>query len=121
MEQTHLTQVESVVFRAIYELGEADIESIQKKVYDIHPWEYKTVLTIARNLMKKNVVKRERTGRKDIYSPTVDQQTVIKTVLERYLGGSLEDNASLLVDLLYDIKNLNEKDTVKLRELLDSA
>jgi len=121
MESTHLTQVESVVFRAINELGEADIESIQKFVYKTHPWEYKTVLTIARNLMKKDAVKRERTGRKDIYSPIVSQKSVIKTTLERYLGDSLQNHGGLLIDILADIKKFEDEDVKKLQSLADTA
>lgn len=121
MESTHLTQVESVVFRAINELGEADIESIKKFVYDTHPWEYKTVLTIARNLMKKDAVKRERTGRKDIYSPIMSQKEVIKTTLERYLGDSIQNHAGLLIDILKDIKKFDDEDLKELQTLADTA
>jgi predicted transcriptional regulator len=120
MEVPHLTPQELSVFRVIAELGEADIASIQKYLASEQKLEYNTILTFSRKLAEKGVVKRDRVGRKDIYSPTIDPKKVLKKLIENFIGTTIKKNPSMLVDLLFEAKpKLQEKDYQKLKLLLD--
>ncbi len=122
MELPNLTRQELLVYRIIAELGQADVRSVQKYLESEQKLEYNTILTFARKLAEKGVVKRDRVGRKDIYSPLVAPEKVLKKLVETFIGGPLKKNPGVLIDLLFEANpKLNEKDHRKLMLLVDSS
>jgi len=122
MELPNLTRQELLVYRIIAELGQADVRSVQKYLESEQKLEYNTILTFARKLAEKGVVKRDRVGRKDIYSPMVAPEKVLKKLIESFIGSSLKKNPGILVDLLFEANpKLQEKELRKLKLLVDSA
>ncbi len=120
MNVPNLTRQELLVFRVIAELGQTDISSIKKYLESEQKLEYNTILTFARKLDEKGVVKRERNGRKDLYSPAVDPKKILKKMVEDFIGSPIKKNPGILIDLLYEAKpKLDEKDYNKLKLMLD--
>ena len=110
-----LTELESVIMDAIWELGEATVRDVQEHLQAVRPMARNTVLTMMGILRDKGFLQSTREGRTDVYRPKVSRNQVsrhsLREVLDRFFGGS----AFALVSQLLDSKEMDAEEIKAIR------
>jgi predicted transcriptional regulator len=95
-----LTKAESEIMRILWELGEANVQSIIDKMPLPKP-AYNTVSTIIRILEQKEFVSYKKLGRGHIYFPVVSKEAYktqsTKRLANTYFDGSFSNMVSFFV------------------------
>ena len=102
-----LTELESVIMDAVWELGEATVRDVQEHLKAARPMARNTALTMMGILRDKGFLRSVREGRTDLYRPTVSREQVsgglLRDVMNRFFSGS----AHALVSQLLDCEDLD--------------
>lgn len=97
-----LTELESVIMEAVWELGQATVRDVQEHLKAARPMARNTVLTMMGILRDKGFLKSIREGRTDLYTPTVSREQVsgglLRDVMNRFFSGSAHALVSQLLD-----------------------
>ena len=97
-----LTELESVIMDAVWELGQATVRDVQEHLQAARPMARNTVLTMMGILRDKGFLVSTREGRADVYRPTVSRNQMsrhsLREVLDRFFGGSAFALVSQLLD-----------------------
>ena len=98
------------------EEGEVTTADIIEKVGEDNLWKHTTILTLAKRLVDKNVLKVRKKGRINYYSPTITKDEYksyqADDFIEEMYGGSVKS----LVASLYDNRKIAEKDIKELKD-----
>ena len=97
-----LTELESVIMDAVWELGQATVRDVQEHLKTARPMARNTVLTMMGILRDKGFLRSTREGRTDLYRPTVSREQVsghlLRDVMKRCFAGSAHALVSQLLD-----------------------
>ncbi len=98
------------------EEGEVTTADIIEKLGEENIWKRTTILTLARRLVDKNVLKVRKEGRVNYYSPTISKDEYksyqADSFIEDMYGGSVKS----LIASLYNNKKIDEKDIKELKD-----
>ena len=98
------------------EEGEVTTADIIEKLGEDNLWKHTTILTLAKRLVDKNVLKVRKKGRINYYSPTITKDEYksyqADDFIEEMYGGSVKS----LVASLYDNRKIAEKDIKELKD-----
>jgi predicted transcriptional regulator len=113
---TTLSRREREIMDALFALGQADAQQVRDRLDDAAG--YDSVRTLLRILEGKGHVRKERRGKRYVYTPTQDRAAALKgawrNLVQTFFGGSHERAAATLLSATD--KDLNE---AKLARLLD--
>src|SRR3954452_4729901 len=72
---THLGELETAVMEEVWRRGEATVRDVLDALNASQPREraYTTVMTVMTRLCDKGMLVRDRSGRRDVYRPTVSR------------------------------------------------
>lgn len=117
MDITKISDAEYEIMRIIWNAKkEVTTAYIIEKLGEENFWKHTTVLTLAKRLVDKNVLKVRKEGRINYYSPAISKDEYksyqANDFIEDMYGGSVKS----LVASLYSNKRIDEKD---IRELKD--
>lgn len=97
-----LTELESVIMDAVWELGQATVREVQEHLREARPMARNTVLTMMGILRDKGFLQSTREGRTDLYTPTVSREQVggglLRDIMQRFFSGSAHAMVSQLLD-----------------------
>ncbi|OQC08229.1 MAG: Penicillinase repressor [Candidatus Hydrogenedentes bacterium ADurb.Bin101] len=97
-----LTELESVIMDAVWELGQATVREVQEHLWEARPMARNTVLTMMGILRDKGFLQSTREGRTDLYTPTVSREQVggglLRDMMQRFFSGSAHAMVSQLLD-----------------------
>lgn len=114
-----LTELESVIMDAIWELGQATVRDVQEHLQAARPMARNTVLTMMGILRDKGFLKSTRERRTDLYTPTVSREQVsgglLRDMMQRFFSGS----AYALVSQLLDCEDLDPEEIKAIRRELN--
>jgi len=114
-----LTDVESIIMEAVWELGQATVRDVQEHLKTSRPMARNTVLTMMGILRDKGFLTSTRDGRTDVYLPAVSREQVsrrsLDDILSRFFGGS----AHALVSQLLDTEELDPEEIKAIRRDLN--
>ncbi len=99
-----LTQVEWEIMEAIWSVGRAStVRDVLEKAFPGGEKAYTTVQTIMNTLEKKKLLKREKTGLVNFYTPTRSREALVKaemsSVIKQLFSGSIPAFANSLLSL----------------------
>ena len=98
------------------EEGEVTTAGIIEKLGEDNFWKHTTILTLAKRLVDKNVLKVRKEGKVNYYFPTISKDEYksyqANGFIEDMYGGSVKS----LVASLYDNKKIDEKDLKELKD-----
>lgn len=97
-----LTELESVIMDAVWELGQATVRDVQEHLQAKRPMARNTVLTMMGILRDKGFLQSTREGRTDLYTPAVSREQVsnglLRDMMQRFFSGSAHALVSQLLD-----------------------
>jgi len=97
-----LTELESVIMDAVWELDQATVRDVQEHLQASRPMARNTVLTMMGILRDKGFLQSTREGRTDLYTPAVSREQVsgglLRDMMQRFFSGSAHALVSQLLD-----------------------
>ena len=117
MDITKISDAEYEIMEIIWnEGGEVTTADIIEKLGEDNLWKHTTILTLAKRLVDKNVLKVRKEKRINYYSPKLSKEEYksyqANGLIEEMYDGSLKS----LVASLYDNKKIDEKDLKELKD-----
>ncbi|MCF6466066.1 BlaI/MecI/CopY family transcriptional regulator [Clostridium sp. Cult2] len=117
MNIVKISEAEYEIMKIIWDVdGEVTTADIIEKLGEDNTWKHTTILTLAKRLVEKNVLKVRKKGRINYYSPVVNKDEYksyqAEDFLEEMYGGSVKS----LVASLYNNKKIDEEDIKELKD-----
>ncbi len=117
MDITKISDAEYEIMEIIWnEGGEVTTADIIEKLGEDNLWKHTTILTLAKRLVDKNVLKVRKEKRINYYSPKLSKEEYksyqANGLIEEMYDGSLKS----LVASLYDNKKIDGKDLKELKD-----
>jgi predicted transcriptional regulator len=119
-KQPKLTPAEWEIMTAVWELDRAaSVREVLEHAFPDGEKAYTTVQTVLNTLEKKKLLRREKTGLVNFYSPTRSKEDVVKaemsSLISRMFGGSIPALANSLLSL----EDLSLEEIDRIKALLD--
>ncbi len=119
--QKNLSRRERQIMDIIYELNEATVTQVLKRI--TNPPSYSTVRALLRVLEEKGNLFHKKEGPRYIYIPTLSRekarQSALKHLMKIFFDNSYEEVVAALLNISED--NLSELDYKKITELIKKA
>lgn len=117
MNIVKISEAEYEIMKIIWDVdGEVTTADIIEKLGEDNTWKHTTILTLAKRLVEKNVLKVRKKGRINYYSPVVSKDEYksyqAEDFLEEMYGGSVKS----LVASLYNNNKIDEEDIKELKD-----
>jgi predicted transcriptional regulator len=119
-KQPKLTPAEWIIMKTVWELDRpASVRDVLEHAFPNGERAYTTVQTVMNTLEKKKLLRHEKTGLVNFYSPTRPQDEVIKaemaSLVSRVFGGSIPALANSLLSL----EDLSLEEIERIKALID--
>ena len=87
--------LELLCLRALWSLGEGNVNAVRQIVAQSRPLAYTTIMTVLDRLMRKGMLARRKVGRSFVYTPRATRdaarRAAVEELLEGYFDGSEEE------------------------------
>jgi BlaI family penicillinase repressor len=119
--QNDLSKRERQIMQVIYKHSTASVSEVLHEIPS--PPTYSAIRSIMNILVDKGLLKRTRTGKKYLYSPTFSQKKAmhseVKQLMTTYFKGSLENAVTALIEIHGD--DLSDEDFQRLMNIIEKA
>lgn len=116
---TPFGETEMEVLHHVWELGEATVKEVQKRILEKRKVAYTTIMTVMKNLADKGYLKYRKEGLTYIYSPAKEPENVrfdlVKDLVKKVFKGSPAD----LVQTLVEHEHLTADERKEIRKMID--
>lgn len=116
---TPLGETEMEVLHHVWELGEATVKDVRKRILEDREVAYTTIMTVMKNLAEKGYLKYRKEGVTYVYSPAQKPDSVrfnlVKDLVKKVFKGSPKQ----LVQTLMKSEDISEKDLVEIKKMID--
>jgi predicted transcriptional regulator len=115
---TPLGETEMEVLHHVWELGEATVADVQKRILAKRKVAYTTVMTVMKNLNDKGYLKFRKQGVTYIYTAAIKPENVRLNLVDQLVKKVFKGSASALVQTLVKAENLEDADIKELKDLI---
>jgi len=98
------------------EEGEVTTADIIEKLGEDNFWKHTTILTLAKRLVDKNVLRVRKEKRVNYYSPNISKDEYKSYQANGFIEDMYDGSVKSLVASLYDNKKIDEKDLKDLKD-----
>jgi len=98
------------------EEGEVTTADIIEKLGEDNFWKHTTILTLAKRLVDKNVLRVRKEKRVNYYSPNISKDEYKSYQANGFIEDMYDGSVKSLVASLYDNKKIDEKDLKELKD-----
>jgi predicted transcriptional regulator len=114
-----LAKSELEVAQIVWRLGKATVREVYEALPENRNLDFKTVQTYLRRLEAKGYVRCAREGRSNVYRAQVRPGSVIRQMIDDFVGRLFGGESFPLVTQLFETSDLTEEEIDRLREMLD--
>ncbi len=119
-KQQKLPPVEWEIMEAIWDLGgKPSVREVIDRIYPNGEKAYTTVQTIMNNLVKKGVLKREKIGMVNFYTPTRSRLQMVKAEMSNLVSRVFHGSVPALANYLIHSERLTLEEIDEIKILLD--
>ena len=119
-KQNKLTPVEWEIMESVWSLGNrTTARDVFNHAFPNGEKAYTTVQTILNHLYRKGVLKREKIGMVNFYTPKKSRKNMVNSEFSFFLSRVFNGSIQALADFLMDSDNLDMKDLEAIKELVD--
>ncbi|MBN2592394.1 MAG: BlaI/MecI/CopY family transcriptional regulator [Sedimentisphaerales bacterium] len=115
----HFGQLQRAVIEVVWELGEATVRQVWKRLCHKKDLAYTTVLTAMQRLEKNGWLRHRVDGRKHIYLPTRTREQAGAGSVRKFVQRMFDGNALLLFRQLVEEGELSDKELRELQKLIN--
>ena len=121
MNRTHLGELQYAIMRVLWKEGEASVARVWEALPEKHRRALTTIATMLTKMEKKGVVAHRAEGRLFVYSPTVFEAEVHRTMVAELTERLFEGDAAALVAHLIEEQEIDRAELGRLHRLISSA
>ena len=115
----HFGELQRAVIEVVWELGEASVRQVWKRLCRKKELAYTTILTSMQRLERAGWLKHRVEGKKNVYLPTRTRaQAGVKSV-RKFVQGMFNGNALLLFRQLVEEGELSDEELQELQKLIN--
>lgn len=114
-----LGPLEADIMQLVWREGPSTVKHVHDHLARGREIAYTTVMTTMRRLADKGVLKRQRAGLADIYSPTLEEEDLVRLVVQEVLDSLLESHSDKVV--AYVVDYLAQSSPARLQRLLEKV
>jgi BlaI family penicillinase repressor len=115
----HFGQLQRAVIEVIWELGEATVRQVWKRLCRRKELAYTTVLTAMQRLERDGWLKHRVDGRKHVYLPTKTRQQAGAGSVRKFVQRMFDGNALLLFRQLVEEGELTDRELRELQQMIN--
>jgi len=115
----HFGQLQRAVIEVVWELGEATVRQVWRRLCRKKELAYTTVLTAMQRLERDGWLTHRVDGRKHIYLPTKTRQQAGAGSVRKFVQRMFDGNALLLFRQLVEEGELSDKELRELQKLIN--
>lgn len=116
---TPLGETEMEVLNHVWELGEATVKEVRKRILKDRDVAYTTIMTVMQNLTDKGYLKYYKDGVTYVYSPAMEPESVRSNLIKDLITKVFKGSPKELVQTLVNSENLSEKDLTEIKSMID--
>jgi BlaI family penicillinase repressor len=115
----HFGKLQRAIIDVVWELGEASVRDVWKRLRRKKEMVYTTILTSMQRLEKDGWLTHRVEGNKNIYMPTKTREQAGAGSVRKYVHKMFNGNAALLFQQLVEEDELSDKELKELKRLID--
>ena len=112
-------ELQRAVIEVVWELGEASVRQVWKRLCRKKELAYTTVLTSMQRLERAGWLKHRVEGKKNVYLPTRTRAQAGAKSVRKFVQGMFNGNALLLFRQLVEQGELSDKELQELQKLIN--
>lgn len=117
---TPLGETEMEVLHHVWELGEATVKDVKKRIMTDREVAYTTVMTVMKNLADKGYLKYRKDGVTYVYSPAQEPESVRFNLLKDLVKKVFKGSPTELVQTLVEGEELSDTDRTEIMKLINN-
>jgi len=115
----HFGELQRAVIEVVWELGEASVRQVWKRLCRKKELAYTTVLTSMQRLERAGWLKHRVEGKKNVYLPTRTRAQAGAKSVRKFVQGMFNGNALLLFRQLVEQGELSDEELQELQKLIN--
>ena len=116
---TPLGETEMEVLHHVWDMGEATVKQVRKRILESREVAYTTIMTVMKNLAEKGYLKYRKEGVTYVYSPAQEPDSVRSNLVKELIKKVFKGSPKELVQTLVESEDLNEKDLSEIKQMID--
>ena len=114
-----LGELQRAVIEEVWELGEASVHQVRKRLANKKKLAYTTVLTTLQKLEKAGWLRHRNEGKTYVYIPTRTREEAGANSVRKFMERIFDGDALLMFQHLMRQSKLSDKDLRELRKMID--
>lgn len=116
---TPLGETEMEVLHHVWDLGEATVKDVRKRILKNREVAYTTIMTVMKNLTKKGYLKYRKDGVTYVYSPAQEPESVRSNLIGDLLKKVFKGSPKEMVQTLVKSEDLTADDLSEIKKMID--
>lgn len=116
---TPLGETEMEVLHHVWELGEATVKDVRKRILENREVAYTTIMTVMKNLAEKGYLKFRKDGVTYVYSAAQEPESVRSNLIKNLVTKVFKGSPKELIQTLVKSEDLTEKDLTEIKSMID--
>lgn len=116
---TPLGETEMEVLHHVWDLGEATVKDVRKRILENREVAYTTIMTVMKNLTEKGYLKYRKDGVTYVYSPAQEPESVRSNLIGDLLKKVFKGSPKEMVQALVKSDDLTADDLSEIKKMID--
>ena len=116
---TPLGETEMEVLHHVWNMGEATVKQVRKRILKSREVAYTTIMTVMKNLAEKGYLKYRKDGVTYVYSPAQEPDSVRFNLVKDLIKKVFKGSPSELVQTLVQGEDMDEKELSEIKKMID--
>lgn len=116
---TPLGETEMEVLHHVWDMGEATVKQVRKRILEEREVAYTTIMTVMKNLAEKGYLKYRKDGVTYVYSPAQEPESVRSNLIKELMKKVFKGSPKELVQTLVNSEDMSEKDLSEIKNMID--
>jgi predicted transcriptional regulator len=116
---TPLGETEMEVLNHVWDLGEATVKQVRKRILEDREVAYTTIMTVMKNLADKGFLKYRKDGVTYVYSPAQEPESVRSNIITDLMKKAFKGSPKELVQALVNSDDLSANDLAEIKSMID--
>lgn len=117
---TSLGETEMEVLNHVWDMGEATVKQVRKRILEKREVAYTTIMTVMKNLTEKGYLKYRKDGVTYVYSPAQEPDSVRSNLISDLMSKAFKGSPKQLVQALVKSEDLSSDDLTDIKNLIDN-
>lgn len=115
-----LGETEIEVLNHVWDLGEATVKDVRKRILENRQVAYTTIMTVMKNLAEKGYLTYRKDGVTYVYSALEKPEEVRSNLVSNLISKAFKGSPSELVKTLVQNEDLTEEEISEIKKMIDN-